>query len=271
MDINSYMVDYIKRAIPIEILQVAFQDPSHNWRRAPVSLDHLIMTKLIRPRVYVDLNIVGGKLALIDLSGLVPDYADSYTTVYTVPPDRLDNREIISIMGVTYAPFTSQYNAGYGNLPMNGCSINEINSVGQRIMDSHSSVPVISNALGELIGFNTVSIRDSYRLSPHYHMRVLLTNQDNLGNVHPRSFVKLALLAEMAAKSYCYTKLMVLMDQGYIVGGQELGVFRDLVSGWADAESMYIEYLTETIGRVMYTNDRPRTHRLLKRLIHPGL
>lgn len=271
MDVNGYMINYIKRNIPVEILQVALHEPSQNWVRAPVSMEHLLMTKVIRPRVYVDLDIVGGKLALIDLTGLVPDYVDNFTTVYSVPPDRLDNREILSILGVTYAPFTGHYNTGYGTAPISHCSINDFNSAGQRMMDSHSAAPSVGNALAEIIGFNTVSVRDTDRISPNYHMRVLLSNQDNLANVHPKSYIKIAQLALMATKSFCYNKLIVKMDQGYIVGGQELGVFRDLVSNWSDAETMYYEFLTETMGRVMYTNDRPRTQRLLKRLIHPGV
>ena len=77
MNIINKIIDELRYRIPSEILNIAFRDSNNNWRQhQPISLNEQILTKVIRPRVIVDSNIIGGQEVLINLDGLYPEYQD---------------------------------------------------------------------------------------------------------------------------------------------------------------------------------------------------
>lgn len=278
-------LDEIKFRVPSEVLKVAFRDDLQNWRQAPVSLDTLIMDKVIRPRVLVDANLVGGAMVVISLDGLVAKYSDaqmdrpvvrymdSFTTVYEIPPDRVNHREIISVLSIGYMPLFSSFN-GMNTLSggnFNAQSMTDTMSAGQRLMDSHSNIPVVSAATCDLIGFNTVLIRDQLRVASAYQLRCMIANENNLNNINPRSYLAFSTLCEHAIKAYIYNKMIISMDQAYLSGGQELGMMKSYIETLADSESNYRTYLREVWQKVSMMNDSPSYTRFLKVQVSPGL
>lgn len=265
-------LDEISFTIPQEILIEAFKDPIPNWRQAPISLQEQIRNKVIRPRVLVDLNIIGGKMIIVSLEGLAAKYSDVSTLVYEIPPERLGHRNLISVLSVAYMPLAASFNhlgTGIGTVIPN--SMNEVGSVSQRVFASHASIPPISNATVEIIGQNTVLIRDKIRTTGVYQLRCHVENENNLGNVNPRSYHVIAMTCILAVKSYIYKTLSIRMGSAYLQGGQELGVFKDLVDSYADAEEMYQTYLKEVTRSVMFMNDNDTYQRFNRIQLSPGL
>lgn len=272
MNILSKALDHIKMTIPLQVLRVAFQDDLHNWRKAPVSIDEMIMEKVIRPRVLIDANLVGGSQALVSLEGIQPQYGDYYSAVYEIPLEKTNYRHIISVLSVNYLPFVGNFGS---RGPMSGVmpnqNSNELTLAANRLMDSQSSVPVTSTANVELIGANTVLIRDQYRMASVYVLRCMIGNEENLNNISPRSYLFFATLCQLAVKSYIYTKMLVTMDQAYLQAGQELGAFKSYVDTLQDAEEMYSTYLRETWSGVAFMNDQLSYDRFIKLQVSPGL
>jgi hypothetical protein len=264
-------IDDLKFKIPMQVLQIAFQRDEWNYYNPNLSLDEQIRLKVINPRVLFDCNMVGGQQVTIPLDGLQPIMADQYIVVYNIPPERTANRTIISVLSVGYMPYQANFNLGMGNVSFaSPLSMNSVTHAGQRIADSVSVLPVISNSQVEIIGHNTIAIRES-RVTSLYFLRCVVENEENLNNIMPRTMYNLSKLIELAVKSYIYNKLRVRIDQAFLQGGQELGAVKEIVDSYADSEEMYQTYLRETWARVSVMNDHAAYDRIIKLSISPGM
>lgn len=265
-------LDDIKFRIPRQILDVVFMDETAGWRRSPMSLDELMMLKVIRPRVLYDCNLVGGQMANISLENLQPMFSDNFTFVYQIPKERTQNRSILSALSISYMPYASMYGAaGVNYAAPGGIGGNMISTAGQRVGDAVSSVPPISVGYVDLVGENTIMFRDTYRVTQAYFLRCILANEENLANLNPRSYPAFCKLCELAIKSYIYNTMLIKIDQAYLQGGQELGAFKSYVDNLADAEQMYQDYLKEVWQAVSFANDIHSYDRLIKLQINPAI
>lgn len=211
-------------------------------------------------------------MAIISLEGLPPKYIDTYTVIFEIPTDRTAGREIVSVLSIGYLPQMAAFNtAGNGMGTVSPNSMSDLMSASQRVMDSHSNVPTISNATCDLVGFNTLLVRDQMRVTAAYQIRCMLANESNLNNINPRSYLAFTKLCTLAVKSYIYNHLLISIDQAYLQGGQELGSFRSYVESLADSEEMYRTYLTEVWQKTAFMNDNPSFSRFIKSQLSPGI
>lgn len=265
-------LDEIKFTIPMQVLQVAFQEENYNWRRMPVGMDEQIMNRVLRPRVLVDCNLVGGITVMVPLDGVSPSYMDNFSSVYEVPKDLTQGRSIVSVLSVSYMPYASAFNSagvGYGNV--SPTSMNEVTGAAQRVADSLSGIPPISNAQVSLIGENTVLLRDQFRVTSAYVLRCILSNDENMNNISTRSWHAFSELCKLAVKSFIYNTMLIRMDQAYLQGGQELGAFKSYVETLSDAEEMYQTCLKEKWQATAFMNDTYTYSRFLKMQVNPGV
>jgi hypothetical protein len=269
MSILTKALDEIKYRIPIQVLMEAFKPNHTTWRpTAPVSMDSEILNKVIKPRVVVDTNIVGGQTALISLDGLTPEYIDRYSMLYHIPPERLNNRAIMSVLSVGLAPY-GVGNNGFPSVASN-CS-SDLVGVGARVGNSFSSVPMMSNATAELVERSTVVVRDSAHPNYYYVLRCVVANEANMENINPRSWHVFAKLCELAVKSYIYNTMLIKMDQAFLSGGQELGAFKNYVEGLSDSEEMYQTQLREVWQAVNFMNSASDYSRFIRLQVSPGI
>jgi len=271
MNILRKALDDIKFSIPNEILKIAFQD-AYNWRQSPSSIDELMLNKVIRSRVLVDADIVGGQMILVPLDGIVPRYENQFTLVFDIPAERLMHRSIISVLSVSYLPnalTSSQMGAGIGYINPN--TMNDVSSAAQRISNSMSNIPPVSNAFIELIGDNVIMIRDELRMSNIYLLRCIVANESNLNNINIRSYGNFSKLCILAVKAYIYNKLIINIDSAYLSGGQELGAVRSYIETLSDSNQMYNDFLNEVWRPTAYMNDTPSYNRLLRMMVNPGI
>jgi len=100
--------------IPMEIINLGFND---NPAYAAHSIDETIMSRVIRPRVLVDCNIVGGVEMYINLMYCkIFDYSTNYGNEFLieVPKQVTNNRSIISVLSIFYnnSSFGMENNTG---------------------------------------------------------------------------------------------------------------------------------------------------------------
>lgn len=265
-------IDNLKYIIPPEVLNITFGNINRGYRVAPTSIDENIMQAVIRPRVLLDANLVGGMEVIVPLDGIDAEYIDNYSLVYKIPDERLLHRDIISVLSISYMPFANTFSSQGGSYNnMSPGKLNDVSSGAQRLADSYTNVPPISTAVVDLIGRNTIVVRDQFRISAAYQIRCIVSNEANLNNINPRSYLSFAKLVEYAVKSYIYTHNIVEMDRAYLMGGQDLGAIKTYIETLSDAEENYTTYLTEVWQTVAYMNDVPAYDRLLKLQICPGL
>ena len=265
-------LDEIKFTIPYEILKVAFSNQYTQWRNTITSLDDAICTKVLNPRVLVDCNLVGGTTIDIPLDGLQPEFVDNYTTVYTIPANRTGGKTILSVLSIGYMPYQSNFAHGGANLAYAApTSMNSVTQATQRIADSHSVVPILANPMVELVGHNTIMVKEQHKISSSYYIRVILENASNMQNLSPRSYLAFAELCKLAVKAYIYNTMIVKMDQSFLQSGQELGAFKNVVESYADAEEMYGTFLRERWQATAFMNDSINYDRFIRLMISPGI
>lgn len=258
-------------SIPNEVLVRAFQD-NIGWRSAPISLEELILIKVIRPKVLIDANIVGGDNMIISLEGINPTYIDNYTTIYNVPLEKTNYRTIISVLSLSYLPNMIHNNpmgVGLGTVDIN--SVNDISMTGQRLLSSYANLPVISTANAEIVGTNSILIRNEIRASSGYLLKCVIANEENLNNISIRSSVQFSKLCELAVKAFIYNKLIIKIDMAALEAGQELGAIKTYVESLSDAKENYDTYLKEVWTKVAFMNDKPNFTRHVRSMVNPGL
>lgn len=256
-------VDEIKFRIPRDILKQIFQDKSYNWRDTPISIDEQILSRVIRPRVMVDCNLMGGTEALVPLDGSERQIVDSFITIYRIPKDITQNRSIMSALSVSY--MSSAMGAGLAGMNnYKQCSVTPALILGQGMMDAFGPIPQTSTAKVQLIGENTIMIRDTIPPVGYGYLRCVLANDENMSHIQMRSIPDFCKLCELAVKSFIYNEYIVTMDRGQLYGGQDLGVFKQIVESYADSEELYQDYLRNKWAAVAFMNDNESFTRFLK-------
>lgn len=256
-------IDELRFRIPREILRQVFRPVPLNWRATPVSTDEQILNTVIRPRVMIDCDIVGGTEVFISLEGLTPQVTDRLVTVYHIPKDRTDNRVITSVLSLTWVTATA---AAYMSADANfkPCSVSPLMTAGQALLNAAGPTPTPSTAKVSLIAENTVMIRDTVGISGFGFLRCFLGNDENFSHLQIRSIPYFCRLVELATKSFIYNEYVIELDRGKVQGGYEIGKFKEIIEQYADAETMYQEYLLGTWSRTAFMNDREAHERFIK-------
>lgn len=272
MNILQKALAEVRYSLPNEILQIAFIDKGINYRAAPISLEERIMSKVIRPRVIVDIDIAGGELMIVDTSGVIPQLVDVRTMVFELPAEKVMYKTILAVLSASYIPTGGNFNQTtmpYQITPQSQGS--DLMSAGMRVGNAMANSQPLSNSEVELIGYNTVLIRQQMRVSNVYSLRVMVGNEENLNNLPIKAIPYFSKLCVLAVKAYIYNTLLVAMDENFIYRGQQLGVIKSIIEGYADVNEMYQVFLKENWSGVAYMSDHGRMRRFIKLSISPGL
>jgi hypothetical protein len=223
----------------------------------------------------MDANLVGGQIIIVPLSGITPRFTDAYIVIYEIPTELLMYRSIVSALSVGYLPYgnLSNYAGASTNTSNSACNCppNEILGAASKMMNALSDVPFISNANVELIGNNTILIRDQSGINSSYQLRCVVSNDEYLNNISPRHYPIIAKACELAIKSYIYNTLIIKIDSAFLEGGQELGAFKSYIETLSDAEENYQTYLREMVAKTLFINDQMQYERFVRLQVTGGL
>lgn len=259
----SKALDEVKMQIPPQILQAVFVQRDQRWRQAPASIDEQILSLVIRPRVLVDCDLVGGTEILISLEGCLVDRPNDYTNVYRVPKDRTQGRSIIAIKHISYTDPTRTAAAGVPSQLTGGAMLN----AGMAVMDAHSPIPITSTAHAQLIGENVLMVKDVTVMPSNIFLRAVIGYDENMSHLQLRSYRAFSQLVVLACKSYIYNQMVIRIDQGELQGGMQLGRFKEIVDNYADSEELYQVYITEKWQKIAMMNDTESFTRHLRLII----
>lgn len=256
----SKCIDEVKFRIPRAILEAVFIKRAQHWRLTPASLDEHILNEVVRPRVLVDCNLVGGTEVFIPLDGVPLERGNDYTTVYRIPKDKTQGRSIMSVLNITFSDPTKVSSYGVAAGAHNSIMM----QAGQAVMDAMGSMPVTSTAYVQLIGENVVMVRDTVVLPANIYLRCLLENDENMSHLQLKSYRDFSKLVEYAVKAYIYNEYVIPMDMGELYGGQALGRFKEIIDSYADAEELYQDFLRDKWQKISLMNDREQWTRFLR-------
>ena len=279
MNALIYAINEIQNKIPLEILQAGMNIDEQEATINLSSLGDKIMRKVIKKRVLLDANIVGGIETTIGLNNISPSFSEYFYTVYQIPAELTNNKEIISALSISFMPangYFGQVGGAYAGSGMNsnqayGSGFNPVMNVADRIGNAASSSGALTNAHLEIVAYNTVLVYAHYRSLANFGLRVILENDSNLNNISPRSYKNFSILCVLAVKMYIYNKLIIALNNGYLSGGQDLGIFRQKIEAFESAEQDYEEFLKNVWAVTAFMNDTTRYNRFLGSMIAPDL
>lgn len=252
MDCIRYAVANLKRVIPMEILRVVFLQRNAFFRDNMENIDEDIMAAVIRPRVLVDCNLVGGTEVFVPLDGIPVYRQNDYTSVYRIPKEKTQGRSIMSVMNITFSDPTKVSSYGVAAGDQNTFMLQGA----QAVMDAQGSIPVTSTAYVQLIGENVVMVRDTVVLPANIYLRCQLANDENMSHIQLRSYRPFAEMVAFAVKAYIFNTYVIQMDMGQLFGGQNLGRFKEVVDGYADCNELYETFVHERWSKIALMNDR---------------
>lgn len=252
-------IQEVKYAIPEEILNEVFLKREFGQTALPVSLDTMIREKVIDERVMVDCNLLGGTQVELPLHGVRPEQVDVYKIIYRIPMSVTQNRTISRVLSLTVGQST-MLNTSY--MGVEGYS--QILEAAKGMMNAQAGIPIVSTAYIRLIAQNTVLVSDYLSLPRASFLRCYLENDDEYSQLNPMTYPHFCHLVELAVKAYIHVKADIRTGMGRLVGGMELGRFREIIDSYADANQMYKDYIKETWTKVMVMDDPRSKERMLR-------
>ena len=250
----------IHATIPPEILEYAFSD--REVRNEIVSMDDMILQKVIRYRVIKDMNIEGGKFKEILLrreymEKLTRNYDDNLMhtgrwSIYRIPPQAREGLPIAEVMNLKFRGAYAGYQP-YSNGYIGGANLT---TMAQGVLDAHTfqtahPIPNVELLSGDLV-----------RLSPSQHhgtmwaMNCRLCYDDCLTNLNTSAIHPFADLCVLAVQAYIYVNKTIMLDKAYIQGGYPIGQFKTIIDGYAEANTKYEEAYNKLAGAMFLDPSR---------------
>lgn len=259
----QYAIRQVRFRIPKDILETVFIDPVSSWNREPTSLDSLIEAAVIRPRLMVDCDIIGGSEILVNLSGLTPIRISDHSYVFQIPKRLTQGRSITTALNITYSDPNTIGNIQSGS-SFGGCQSSFMLGTAQQLVDAAGMIPITGTSNLQIIGENTILVRETTMVPPLAYLRCIIANDYNLSNLQIKSHRPFAEAAVLCVKAYIYNQYIITMDMGEIRGGANIGRFKEIVESYADAEELYQTYLKEKLEKIFFMNDHTRYNRFLR-------
>lgn len=257
-------IQEIRMIIPEEILDLVFIKKAYYYRDRPTNLDREIIKKVIAPRVIVDCNLLGGTDVIIPLLDIYREVTEEWMAVYRLPKSFTDNRSIMSILGVMYL---NPYASAAASTGMGAKGWSHVMSCSQAVLDAMSPIPNFSTSEISLEGENTILVRDSRILPQNSYARCILSYDEYMSNINPRSYIAFAKMCELAVKSYIWKNRVVPMDKAEMTGGVSLGSIKEVIEEYRDAEEQYQDYRKNTMRKVLMMNDDVQKRRHITRIV----
>ena len=238
--------------IPEEVINLAFLE---NYYRVNtiLSVDEIIMAKLIRPKILVDCNLVGGVDINVPFDSTMIKPVDNNNTnkfIIEVPKTLTNGCSIVTVGNIlaTSALYTTSGYSNIGNTWYNGFNnfnVSPALSAGMKVMNSVSDLNIIQTSRTEVIGENIILVEEPTQLMYGGIIKCTVENSKNLENINPRSYISFGDLVVIAAKAYIYNKLRIKIDKGFVLGGHEVSSIKDTIDEYSDAANMYKEELVK--------------------------
>lgn len=235
-------------SIPLEILEVAFRPRDYQ-----VSLDARIKDVIISGRVLPDCNVNAGKIKRIPLYACMVEYTlpdpgynsvtnPSASSLYRVPPQARENRDIVGIIDLSFPYDYTGYNGAQQGFCNNG---NSLSGLAGAVLDSHTHQNACLTPNPILMPNNMVLINPTNAFLSDWTLVCRLGYDEEFTSLSRSSVLALGRLVLTATKAYIWTNLTIRIDQAVLSGGQELGQFKNIVDEYRSSHDQYKDDLTK--------------------------
>lgn len=260
MDAIATGIRRVMHAIPNEILKMAFQprryDPTRTHKYSdqviPESIEERIKQLVVTGRVALDVNLTSGTEVLLPLQLAEREVVDTWNTIYRFPPRVLAGRTIVQPYEVMYGQSTV-LNGNYQF--SNSLKSSTMLQAGRDMIRAAVGNGITSSANVSPLDGSSVLVNDVIQPGGYAVLRAQVSNEPNFNNIKPAYRQAFGELILLATKAYVYNQLVIEIDEGQLKAGASIGRFREKVDEYADADSLYMEYLTVKWPLLGFMND----------------
>lgn len=271
------MIDALERAfaeihnsIPKGILDIAFQTNDY----MDVSLDERIKSEVILKRVRKDISVVAGPMFDLILQSNWAKFTSSPSvyalgisgaySAYKIPPEAREHRDISCVVNVRF-PYTimnSSVGAFYSDCSIKG---NNLAGLSSSALSSQTGAHMLANPVGRILPGNVIILEPpQYNFVP-WRCTVRLEFDDNFSGMDVSSIQQFCHLCKYAVQAYIYTNMIIDVESNVVFRGASIGVIKDIISDYRDANDKYQETMLQFQGASMY--DPMRLKSLLQRCV----
>lgn len=261
LDALTQAYGQIHNTIPREVLEAAFE-PFNN---PDMTLDELIRQKVIVPRLLEAVSARSGKLCRIILQLDWCDYTSapspyalgisgSYTT-YKIPPEAREHRDISCVVQIRF-PYqigTSASGNFYNNCSMSGTTVGQLACAA---LQSQTGSNQLVYPTAQVLPGNVIKLDPPQFNWVPWAVMVRLKFDENFSGMDVSSLRTFAQLCEYAVKAYCYNQLIFKVESNLVFRGVELGVMKDIVNSYSEANERFEEFLLAFQGAQTYEPDQ---------------
>lgn len=260
----------VRHSIPPEILKrvfsTVFEPTNRGFYLTDAAIREAILTHVIYGRVMHDVDTMNVTSMEIPLSGIVPIIAPPRSAIFKVPKELTNGRTITSVTALIYSTnFNSVSNLGYSLGGSNYLSAQTpMQAMARRSMDSMAPIPESETPYVSLIGENVVAVEGYLPRVNSSWLRCFVSTDANYSTLPAPYYLSFAQLCLRAVKAFIYNFFIIEMDEGVLVGGRELGMFKEVIMEFRDAEDLYQEYLETTWRKQVILADPHRKARSIR-------
>lgn len=240
--IITYGLRKIKETIPREILTEVFNSQKYLGMalRTPITIDEEIEQRLIRGCVLKDILPLGGRESRIPLGGAQVRFLPNMRVIVQVPLELTQGRNIIEVYRVNFFTNTAYQGHAGNTLYANSGAINlALNN----ILDTYTAPPIVSTSRCQMVTQNVVLIDLNGMVPLWMELEALLEKDSELTHITPASFGAFGQLCAERAKWFVYHNQIIPTDEGRLMGGKELSVWKSVIDSYQDAERNYADLL----------------------------
>lgn len=247
----------IHQVIPEELIEEAFVTPYRQDYYRPASADARIITEVFEKRVIPDLSLEYAHQITISLQDCQIERLNASDYVVVIPPNILQNRKILSVLGVNTVNLVGGINGTDGL----AAGISTIMAAASKMVAGNMPVSPQYLEKTEVISPNSFLIKRASYLSPNCLVDILVEHDSKLNTIDRTAIAYVKELSVLACKAYIYKKLKIRVNRAMLDGGSELSAFSEWLDTYADAEELYQEKKKDA-SRILWQADEDQNWKL---------
>jgi len=257
-----------------------------------MTVEERIRQDVIESRVLEDINIVGGMSLDLHTSSASVIHDDGGGVAYHFSDDHLHGHRIISAHIFTQntnsdistsIELSSNHGSKFSGNPGMGTSFGDTCSdatgditgfsqnkeimTAQRKLANSVQIPDTQIQL-RMVAVNTILMQNVSDPREGW-FNVLVTNDEHLNNIEPKSWRAFATLCQLAVKAHIYNELELTIGEAAIMNGQLNDRLSNYISKLEDSEELYQEALVKW-EKIAFMNDGVAHAQLIRAGLNPG-
>jgi len=256
----NYCINYTPRGIPEFIMD------NRTYENASMSLAQKVDIRALEPTFFTDINMLRGVEIEIPLDQMTPQTVSDNVLVYKIPSELRQGRSILSVLELSEKVYDR---GGIGDPQLLGAQKNP-DDIGNFTLNSMHQYTPTSTAQVEKLSHDEVIVYENLQMVLGKSLRVLLTYSENLIEIQPAYYPRLAEVGIHAFHSYLYMQGIIKVKQSSLYNGKELSIIESIIEDYRDSHQTYSELLYERAPKILRMTDERFMDRLLKMQISIG-